>query len=193
MCFKWQALAFVVSSLWVLLQSQIELFLCLRCTQTKVISKCNWTFELLTWLTVIYKKLPSSLIIVLQYFYVQCDLCKKCTNHLCIFPWLDFGKRICEESWRHGGNNRFLVLMVASMKSITFWDIAQCSLGVDRRFRGVDFLYHQGDHRHDDGGSTHLWNIGLPETTLCYSPEDFTLHWVKSFYSTWRNIYLIRQ
>jgi len=36
-------------------------------------------------------------------------------------------------------------------------DIAPCSLvEVDRRFRGAYFL-HQGD----DGGSTHLWNVGL--------------------------------
>jgi hypothetical protein len=30
---------------------------------------------------------------------------------------------------------RFYVLTAASMKLGTFWDIALCSLGVDRRFR----------------------------------------------------------
>jgi hypothetical protein len=47
---------------------------------------------------------------------------------------------------------RFLVLKVASMKMRALWDIALCSLGVGRRFRGVYCLHHQGD----DGGSTHL-------------------------------------
>jgi hypothetical protein len=31
------------------------------------------------------------------------------------------------------------------MKSIDFCDIAPCNLGVDRRFRGADGLYYQGD------------------------------------------------
>jgi hypothetical protein len=44
------------------------------------------------------------------------------------------------------------------MKIRAFWDVARCSLGVDRRFKGAYCLYHQGD---SDGGSTHLWNIGL--------------------------------
>jgi hypothetical protein len=49
---------------------------------------------------------------------------------------------------------RFQVLTPASMKMMTFWDIASCSLvEVDRRFRGAHYLHHQGD---DDGGSTHL-------------------------------------
>jgi hypothetical protein len=30
------------------------------------------------------------------------------------------------------------------MKMRAFWDITQCSLGVDRRFRGTYCLHHQG-------------------------------------------------
>jgi hypothetical protein len=37
------------------------------------------------------------------------------------------------------------VLTVASMKIRAFWDVALCSLGVDRRFRGVYCLHHQDD------------------------------------------------
>jgi hypothetical protein len=48
---------------------------------------------------------------------------------------------------------RFQVLMAASMKFRVFWDVAPCSLGVDRRLRGAYCLHHQGP---DDGGSTHL-------------------------------------
>jgi hypothetical protein len=40
-----------------------------------------------------------------------------------------------------------------------FWDTALCSLvEVDWHFRGVYFLSHQGNY---DGGSMHLWNVGL--------------------------------
>jgi hypothetical protein len=31
------------------------------------------------------------------------------------------------------------------MKIIAFWDIAPCSLVVDRRFRGAYYLYNRGD------------------------------------------------
>jgi hypothetical protein len=41
-----------------------------------------------------------------------------------------------------------------------FWDVALISLvGVDRRLRDAYFLHHH--HRPDDGGSTHLRNVGL--------------------------------
>jgi hypothetical protein len=57
---------------------------------------------------------------------------------------------------------RYVVLKAASMKMRVFCDIAPCSLvGIDRCFRGVYCLHHQGDirmviHHPDDGGSTHL-------------------------------------
>jgi hypothetical protein len=50
----------------------------------------------------------------------------------------------------------FQVLTAASMKFGVFWDIAPCSLEVNRYFRGVYCLHQQGN----DGGSTRLWNVG---------------------------------
>jgi hypothetical protein len=42
-----------------------------------------------------------------------------------------------------------------------FWDLAPCShIEVDWRFRGAHCLHHQSDDSPDDGGSTHLWNVG---------------------------------
>jgi hypothetical protein len=41
-----------------------------------------------------------------------------------------------------------------------FWDILPCKMIVDRRFRGAYCLHHQGWWIPDDGGSTHLWNVG---------------------------------
>jgi hypothetical protein len=61
----------------------------------------------------------------------------------------------------------FHVLTTASMIMRAFWDTAPCILiGVDRRFRVLYRLHHQGDDyddddRPDDGGSTHLWKLGL--------------------------------
>jgi hypothetical protein len=44
------------------------------------------------------------------------------------------------------------------MKTTAFMNIAPFSLvEVDQRFRNVYCLHHG----HDDGGSTHLWNVGL--------------------------------
>jgi hypothetical protein len=40
---------------------------------------------------------------------------------------------------------RFQVLTAASMKMRAFWDIAPCSLVIDRRFRGAYCLQHEGD------------------------------------------------
>jgi hypothetical protein len=39
------------------------------------------------------------------------------------------------------GNVRFQVLTVAIIKIRAFWEIAPCSLGVDRRFRGAYCLH----------------------------------------------------
>jgi hypothetical protein len=64
-----------------------------------------------------------------------------------------------------GSGNRFNGIQ--TLKFRAFWDVAPCSLiGVDRRFRGTYRLHYQGDnslfitHRPDDGGETHLWNVG---------------------------------
>jgi hypothetical protein len=73
----------------------------------------------------------------------------------------------------------FQVLIVASMKVTTFGVVAPCSLvEVYRRFRRAICLHYQGgdtasiisamSHRRDDGGSTHLWNVGL-------LPRDYTV------------------
>jgi hypothetical protein len=51
---------------------------------------------------------------------------------------------------------RFHVFMAACMKMTAFWDIAQCSLEVDRSFSGVYCFCHQGD-----GGSTLLCSVTL--------------------------------
>jgi hypothetical protein len=49
---------------------------------------------------------------------------------------------------------------------IANWDIAPCSLEVDRRFRGTSCLRDQGD----DGSSKLMWNIGqlLRDYTALY-------------------------
>jgi hypothetical protein len=39
----------------------------------------------------------------------------------------------------------FQVLMAVSMKAIAFWDIALCSLEVDRRLRGMYCRHHHSD------------------------------------------------
>jgi hypothetical protein len=46
------------------------------------------------------------------------------------------------------------------MELTAFWDMALCSLIVDRCFRGAYCLRNQVGRR-DDVGSTHLWNVGL--------------------------------
>jgi hypothetical protein len=47
--------------------------------------------------------------------------------------------------WKRGKNVRFQVLMAASMKfRIVFWDVLLCKIIVDRRFRAVCCLHHQG-------------------------------------------------
>jgi hypothetical protein len=60
---------------------------------------------------------------------------------------------------------------------IVFWDVLPCKIIFDRRFRGACCLHHQGRVTHaplkrqstiilhgwlipDDGGSTHIWNVG---------------------------------
>jgi hypothetical protein len=50
------------------------------------------------------------------------------------------------------------VLTAARMKIRAFWDVAPCSLGVDRRFKGAYCIHH---HRPDVGGSTDRCNVGL--------------------------------
>jgi hypothetical protein len=55
---------------------------------------------------------------------------------------------LCDISGSHGGEYE--------VHSV-FWDVEPCRLGVARRFKGSYCLHH----RPDDGGSTHLWNVGL--------------------------------
>jgi hypothetical protein len=46
----------------------------------------------------------------------------------------------------HVNSVRFQVLMAASMKfRFDFWDVLPCKIIVDRRFRGMCCLHHQGD------------------------------------------------
>jgi hypothetical protein len=53
---------------------------------------------------------------------------------------------------------RFQVLTATSNKITVFWDITLWSIVLeDRCFRGSYYLHH----RPDDGGSRHIWNVGL--------------------------------
>jgi hypothetical protein len=46
-----------------------------------------------------------------------------------------------------------------ALKMTALWDIAPSSLSeVDQRFTGAYCFHH---HRSDDGGCTHLWNVGI--------------------------------
>jgi hypothetical protein len=54
------------------------------------------------------------------------------------------GKRLKYEIYK--GKNKFNVLTAANMKFRVFWNVAPCShVAVDRRFRDVYCLHHQGD------------------------------------------------
>jgi hypothetical protein len=55
--------------------------------------------------------------------------------------------------------------MAASMKMRSFWDIAPCSFGVDRRFRAAYCLHHQGDET----------SVCSNETARRYIPEGSKL------------------
>jgi hypothetical protein len=53
-------------------------------------------------------------------------------------------------------------------KMTVFWDVAPCSLAeVDRRFRGVYCLCHQGY-----GDSKYFWNVGDLRDYTANFPED---------------------
>jgi hypothetical protein len=65
------------------------------------------------------------------------------------------------------------------MKFSVFWDIVPCSLRVDRRFRGVYCLHHQGD----EWSSSLMEEVHTSETSVYsnetiqrYIPEDSKLH-----------------
>jgi hypothetical protein len=61
----------------------------------------------------------------------------------------------------------------ASMKITAFWDVTPCSLvGVYRRFRGANFLHHQGDVT--EAVRTSEKSI-YSETTRRYIPEGCNL------------------
>jgi hypothetical protein len=51
---------------------------------------------------------------------------------------------------------RFKILMAATIKMRAFWNFAQCSLVLDRRFKGAYCLSHQENHRTEDGGRKSL-------------------------------------
>jgi hypothetical protein len=52
-----------------------------------------------------------------------------------------------------------------------FWDIAQCSIEVNRRFRGTHSFHNQGDHHLDDEGiCTSETSVSFNETTRRYIP-----------------------
>jgi hypothetical protein len=82
---------------------------------------------------------------------------------------------------------RFQVL-TSSMNMRVFWDIAPCSLGVERRFRGAYYLHH----KRNDGGSTLLWNVGLFRDYTALYPRRLsssTPHFIKKFlalHGSWR-------
>jgi hypothetical protein len=59
-------------------------------------------------------------------------------------------------------------------KMTVMWDITLCSVvELDQHLRGAYCLHHQGK----DGGSTHLWNIGLlNKTTWCHVPKGCHLY-----------------
>jgi hypothetical protein len=64
----------------------------------------------------------------------------------------------------------FNVLMAASMKMRAFWDIAPCSLGVDRHFGRAYCLHHQGDEIYiftfTKGKSQQIWKFVNRFTTI---------------------------
>jgi hypothetical protein len=61
-------------------------------------------------------------------------------------PNLTDNPGICLERMgkNHGRPMRFQVLMAENVKIRAFWDVAPCSLGVDRYFRGAYYLHNQG-------------------------------------------------
>jgi hypothetical protein len=69
---------------------------------------------------------------------------------------------------------RFQVLTTASMKN---WNIVPCSIvEVDRSFRGVYYIHHEGDdNRPDEAERTSETLLYIYETTWRYIPEGFHL------------------
>jgi hypothetical protein len=58
------------------------------------------------------------------------------------------------------------------MKIRVFWDVATCTVGVNRRFRGT-YCPHNNPDRPDNGGSTHLLHVGhFNQTTGSYISEN---------------------
>jgi hypothetical protein len=63
------------------------------------------------------------------------------------------------------------------MKFRVLWDVAPCSLGVDRRFRVAYCHHHKITHHPDDGGSSNSeTSVYSNENTRRYIPEDSKLH-----------------
>jgi hypothetical protein len=57
---------------------------------------------------------------------------------------------------------------------VVFWVILPCKMIVDRRFRGVYCLHHQG-------GSTHLWNIGRQSEAVHTSETSVDNHFAPQY------------
>jgi hypothetical protein len=78
----------------------------------------------------------------------------------------DFSRRAWTEgtSCENEGSRTTLLYGLFTLKLVFYWrDIALLSLiEVDRCFRDAYCLHHKGNNRPDDGGSTHLWNVGRP-------------------------------
>jgi hypothetical protein len=66
---------------------------------------------------------------------------------------------------------RFQVLTAACTKMTALWDIAPCSLGIDRRYGGAYFLHHP-----DDAVRTSKTSVYSNKTTLRYIPQPFLHH-----------------
>jgi hypothetical protein len=74
----------------------------------------------------------------------------------------------------------FQVPTAANIKITVFWDIGQCCfIEVDWRFRGAYCLHN----RPDDGGSIHLWHIGLLQ-------RDYTALYYRSLQSSYISVVL---
>jgi hypothetical protein len=68
---------------------------------------------------------------------------------------------------------------------VCLWDIALCSLGADRRFRGAYCLYHQSDD-----GIRHLWNVGIfqRDYTKLYPRRLSSSEFFTAYQSSWDSI-----
>jgi hypothetical protein len=74
--------------------------------------------------------------------------------------------------------------MEASMKIVSFWDIAPFSLGVDRRFRGAYCFHRQGFKFITptmERVRTSKKSVYFNKTTRRYIPEGINLQGIRSY------------